>query len=220
MIEKIETIKKIQETGVIAVIRQLPEEKASYLAEALISGGVRALEITVENKQAYSIIEYLSNKYKDEIVVGAGTVLDSSSAQLAINKGADFILSPNFNPEVVKTTLRYGKVAVPGVMTPTEMMAAMESGADMVKVFPASVLGIQFIKDVKGPFPQIPIIPTGGINLNNVGAFMEAGVEAVGAGGSLINKEAIDRSDFEWIRKTAAEFVDKVKEARRNKVHL
>jgi len=148
------------------------------------------------------------------VVIGAGTVLDSTSAQLAISKGADFLLSPNFNPEVVKTALRYGKVVVPGVMTPTEMMNAIECGADMVKIFPASVLGIQFIKDVKGPFPQIPIIPTGGISLDNVGSFIEAGVEAVGAGGSLINKEAINRSDVGLIKETAIQFVDKVKQAR------
>ena len=214
MIEKIETIKKIQEDGIIAVIRSIPEGKVADLAEALISSGIRALEITVENKDAYSIIEYLSKNYKDEIVIGAGTVLDSASAQLAISKGADFILSPNFNPDVVKTALRYGKVVVPGVMTPTEMLAAMECGADMVKIFPASVLGIQFIKDVKGPFPHIPIIPTGGINLDNVGAFIEAGVEAVGAGGSLVNKAALEKSDFAQIKATAKQFVDKINQAR------
>jgi len=217
MIEKIQTIQKIQEDGIIAVIRNLPKEKAIDLADALISSGIRTLEVTVENKDAYEIIELLSKKYSKEIVIGAGTVLDSSSAQLAISKGADFILSPNFNPEVVKTVLRYGKVVVPGVMTPTEMMNAMECGADMVKIFPASVLGIQFIKDVKGPFPQIPIIPTGGIDLTNIGSFIEAGVEAVGVGGSLLNKQAIKDSNFDLIKETASKFVEQVKLARAKK---
>lgn len=214
MIEKIETIRRIQEAGIIAVCRNIQEDKISELADALISSGIRALEITLDNKDAYSTIEFLSNKYKDEIIVGAGTVIDGYSAGLAINKGARFILSPSFNPEVVKTTLRYGKVAIPGVMTPTEMIQAMESGADMVKIFPSSVLGVKFIKDVKGPFPQIPVIPTGGIDVNNVGAYIEAGVEAVGAGGSLIDKEAIYHSDFQAIRETATKFVEEIKKAR------
>lgn len=214
MIEKIDTIKKIQEDGIVAVIRGVPEDKISTLAETLVSSGVRALEITVDSKNAYSVIEYLSKEFKDRALIGAGTVLDSTSAQLAISKGADFILSPNFNPEVVKTSLRYGKVVIPGVMTPTEMMKAMECGADMVKIFPASVLGVKFIKDVKGPFPQIPIIPTGGINVDNVASFIEAGVEAVGAGGSLINKEAIKNSDFDTIKKTATQFVERIRAAR------
>lgn len=147
-------------------------------------------------------------------MIGAGTVLDSTSAQLAISKGADFILSSNFKPDVVKASLRYGKVVIPGVMTPTEMMNAMESGADMVKIFPASVLGVKFIKDVKGPFPQVPIIPTGGINVDNVASYIEAGVEAVGAGGSLVNKSAIMNSDFDSIKKTATQFVERIRDAR------
>ncbi|PAV28327.1 2-dehydro-3-deoxyphosphogluconate aldolase [Virgibacillus profundi] len=214
MIEKIETMMKIRENGIIAVIRSIPEEKVSDLADVLISSGIKALEITVENKNALSIIEYLSNKYDDQIIIGAGTVLDSTSAKLAISKGADFILSPNLNTEVVKTTLRYGKVSIPGVMTPTEMLHAIENGADMVKVFPASVLGTNFIKDVKGPFPHIPIIPTGGINLDNVKSFIEAGSEAVGIGGSLINKDAINRADFDSIKEIASQYVQEVKKAR------
>ncbi|WP_209121634.1 bifunctional 4-hydroxy-2-oxoglutarate aldolase/2-dehydro-3-deoxy-phosphogluconate aldolase [Alkalihalobacillus sp. BA299] len=214
MIEKIETIRKIQDNGIIAVIRNIPEDKISDLAEALISSGINTLEITVEGENGFSMIEFLSKKYKDQVLIGAGTVIDSASAQLAISKGANYILSPNFNPEVVKTTLRYGKVVVPGVMTPTEMMNAMECGADMVKIFPASVLGVKFIKDVKGPFPQIPIIPTGGIDVNNVGDFIKAGVEAVGVGGTLINKEAIQRSDFDSIKETASQFISEIKKAR------
>lgn len=214
MIEKIETIKQIQDGGIIAVIRNIPEAKVVALAECLISAGVRALEITVDSENAFSVIEKLSKEFKDDALVGAGTVLDSHSAHLAISKGAKFILSPTFNPDVIKTSRRYGKVVIPGVMSPTEMINAIECGADMVKIFPASVLGVQFIKDVKGPLPHIPIIPTGGIDVRNVGSFIEVGVEAVGVGGSLLNKEAINQSNFKEISELASQFVKEIEIAR------
>jgi 2-dehydro-3-deoxyphosphogluconate aldolase / (4S)-4-hydroxy-2-oxoglutarate aldolase len=214
MISKIETLRKIQEEGIIAVIRNVPEERLEELAQTLISSGITLLEITVDGENAYSVIETLSKKFKGQAVIGAGTVLDGPAAQLAISKGAEFVLSPSYNPEVVKTALRYGKVVIPGVMTPSEMVQAIECGADMVKVFPSSVLGVKFIKDVKGPLSHIPMVSTGGINENNAADFIKAGVEAVGVGGSLLNREAIENGDFEWIREKASQYVTSVRDAK------
>lgn len=215
MIEKINTIQRIQEDGIVAVVRHIPQDKIPDMAEALITSGITALEVTVDSENAFTIIESLAKRYKGRAMIGAGTVLDGMSAQTAISKGAEFVISPHFNPEVVKTTLRYGKVAIPGVMTPTEMMSAIECGADIVKVFPATTLGVQFIKDIKGPFPQIPIIPTGGITVKNIGSFIQAGVEAVGIGGSLLPKQAMVENDFDLIQSIANQFVKEVRKAKK-----
>ena len=214
MIDKVETMQKIQDQGIIAVIRNVPPKKVPDLAQALINGGINILEITVDHKDAYAMIEYLAEQYRGRVLVGAGTVVDAASAQHAISRGVQFILSPHLNREIVKASLRYGKTVIPGVMTPTEMLYAMECGADLVKLFPADVVGTTFIKHMKGPFPHIPLVVTGGVDVNNAGIFIEAGAEAVGAGGSLINQQAIMHSDFISIQDTALQFVNAVRKAK------
>jgi 2-dehydro-3-deoxyphosphogluconate aldolase/(4S)-4-hydroxy-2-oxoglutarate aldolase len=216
MYSKLENLQKLLQSGVIAVVRKVPLDSMEELAESLINGGVTALEITVDHPDSFTAIQILSQKVKGRALVGAGTVLDSESARLAIQQGAEFVFSPSLHPEVIRTTLRYGKISVPGVMTPTEMVQAMELGADMVKVFPATGLGVQFIKDVRGPFSHIPIIPTGGINLENVATFINAGVVAVGVGGNLVNAKAIAISDYSSITQTAKQYVQAIQEARLN----
>lgn len=214
MIPKAILLNKLLESGVIAILRQLPEDKLEQTAESLVSGGVTALEVTVQSPSAFAMIQTLASKLKGRAVVGAGTVLDSETARLAINSGAEFILSPSLHQDVIRTTLRYGKVSIPGVATPTEMVKAMEWGADMVKLFPAGSLGVQYLKDVRGPLPHIPVVPTGGINLDNVASFFEVGAVAVGVGGSLVDMNLINNRQFDEITSRASRFVDAIRGAR------
>lgn len=214
MLPKVKLLQKITESGVIAVIRRVPSEFIEQIAESLVDGGVTALEVTVDTPGAFEAIARLSKSCKDRAVVGAGTVIDGESARLAIQSGADFIFSPSLHQEVIRTALRYGKVAVPGVLTPTEMITAIEWGADMVKVFPAASFGVKYIKDIKAPFPHIPIVPTGGVTLDNVTSFIGAGVAAVGIGGNLVNATATEPEDFAQIRQMAAAYVAAIKQAR------
>lgn len=214
MIPKVGLLQKLLESGVVAVVRRIPAEKVDQVADSLIEGGVTALEITVDAPGAFSIIENLSQRLKGRAIVGAGTVIDDVSARLAIQHGAEFVFSPSLHQDVIRTALRYGKIVVPGVMTPTEMITAIEWGADLVKIFPATGLGVKYIKDVKGPFSHIPIIPTGGVNLDNVASFIEAGVAAVGIGGNLLDKQAIMDGDFAKITAIAKQYVSTIQEAR------
>lgn len=214
MLPKVTLLQRLTESGVIAVIRRIPNDRIEHVAENLVAGGVTALEVTLDSPGAFDAISKLSNQLKGKAIVGAGTVIDGESARLAILSGANFIFSPSLHHDVIKTALRYGKVAVPGVMTPTEMITALEWGADLVKIFPAAGLGVRYIKDIKAPFPHIPVIPTGGIDLNNVASFIDAGVAAVGIGGNLLDRKAIDAADYSKIRDTAERYVSAIRKAR------
>jgi 2-dehydro-3-deoxyphosphogluconate aldolase/(4S)-4-hydroxy-2-oxoglutarate aldolase len=214
LLPKVILLQKLVESGVIAVIRRIPEKQVDRVAESLIEGGVTALEVTVDSPGALAAISRLSAQWKGRAIIGAGTVIDSESARLAIQSGADFIFSPSLHRDVIRTALRYGKIAVPGVMTPTEMITAIEWGADLVKIFPAAGLGVSYIKDVKAPFPHIPVIPTGGVNLENVASFVKAGVAAVGIGGNLVDRQAIEAGDFQQITRTAKQYVAAIQAAR------
>jgi 2-dehydro-3-deoxyphosphogluconate aldolase/(4S)-4-hydroxy-2-oxoglutarate aldolase len=215
MLPKVALLDRLVSSGVIAVLRGIPEDKIEQVAESLVEGNVTALEVTLDSPGAFETIKKLSTKFKNDALVGAGTVLDPTYAQIAINNGAEFIFSPCFDRDVVKMTLRNGKISAPGVMTPTEMVAAIEAGADLVKIFPAAGLGIKYIKDVKGPLPHIPVIPTGGVNLDNIAEFIHAGVAAVGAGGNLLDKEAIATSNFAKITELAKKYTEAMEVARR-----
>ncbi len=214
MLPKTMLLERLVESGVIAVIRRIPEDRIEQVADSLVRGGVTALEITVDSESAYASIATLSRRYQGRAIVGAGTVIDSESAVMAIKSGADFIFSPSLHQDVIRAALRYGKIAVPGVMTPTEMITAVEWGADLVKVFPAAALGVPYLKDVKAPFPHIPIIPTGGIDEHNAAAFIEAGAAAVGIGGKLLDRRAIAAGDFAVVEQSARTIVEAVRHAR------
>jgi 2-dehydro-3-deoxyphosphogluconate aldolase/(4S)-4-hydroxy-2-oxoglutarate aldolase len=214
MIAKTKLLQSISESGIIAVLRHLPSEHAEAIAESLISGGVTALEVTIDSPGALESIRKLSAAFGDQAIVGAGTVIDAESARLAILHGAEFVFSPSLHRDVISTTLRYGKVAVPGVMTPTEMITALEWGADMVKLFPAAALGPRYIKDVGAPLPQVPIIPTGGITLDNIAPFFAAGACAVGIGGNLVSIREGQVPDFSRMRELASQYSAAVKQAR------
>lgn len=183
-----DTLSAIQNQKLIAIIRNLPPADVLKVSKALRDGGVRIIEITMNSPKALTVIEELTSELGDDIIVGAGTVLDPETARAAILAGAKFILSPTVNLETIKCTKRYGALSIPGAFTPTEILTAFEHGADIVKVFPAS-LGSDYIKDILGPLSQIPLLPTGGVNLENIQSFIRAGAIGCGIGGSLVNSE-------------------------------
>lgn len=207
---KYEILQRIEEVGVVAVVRAENTEKAKKIALACMEGGINSIEITFTVPGAQKVIEDLTEEFGDKLLVGAGTVLDSETARIAILAGAKFIVSPAFNLETAKLCNRYQIPYMPGCTTVTEMITAMEAGADVIKVFPGSAFGPSFIKAVKGPLPQAVLMPTGGVSLDNVGEWIKNGCIAVGVGGNLTKGSSEDMIN------TAKKFVEKVKEARGN----
>ena len=210
---KVDVLRKIQDCGVVAVVRAENGEQALKIADACIQAGIAAIEITFTVPGAADVIAQLSKAYtKGEVIIGAGTVLDPETARAAILAGAQYVVSPCLNEEVVKLCLRYQIACMPGAMTIREVVACMEAGADIVKVFPGELFGPAFIKAVKGPIPQARMMPTGGVSLDNVGDWIKAGCVAVGVGGSLT--AGAKTGDYASIATIGAQFVAKVKEAR------
>ncbi|RAK22070.1 2-keto-3-deoxy-phosphogalactonate aldolase [Anoxybacillus vitaminiphilus] len=208
-------LEQIKENGIVAIIRGAQPENILPIAKALHAGGVKTLEITVETPKVLTLIEQVASEMGDEVIVGAGTVLDPETARAAIMAGAKFIFSPTVNIETIKLTKRYGVISIPGALTPTEILTAYEHGADVVKVFPANMFGPRYLKDVHGPMPHIPLMPTGGVDLRNVAEYIQAGAVAVGIGSNLVNtKKPMDEAYFENLCKTAAEYIQAVKRAR------
>ncbi len=207
-------LEKLTASGVVAVVRGAKAESILNIARALKAGGVTAIEITVDAPGAMEMIKQLTSGLGDEVWVGAGTVLDGETARLAILAGAEFIVSPSLHPDVITICKRYGKIIIPGAMTPTEIVKAYELGGDVIKVFPAGVLGPQYIKDVRGPLGHIPLIPTGGVDLHNAADFIRAGCIAIGVGGSLISRKDVVEGNWESITEKARQFVETVRLAR------
>lgn len=201
-------------SGIIAVVRKIEANKVMDVIGALVDGGVTGIEVTLDSENVFEVIGEAQKKFGDRVVVGAGTVLDGTSARMAIQAGADFIFAPTLSRDTIEVTKRYGKIVIPGVFTPTEILQATEWGADVVKIFPASVLGSQFIKDVRGPLGHIKMMPTGGINLENVGEYIRAGAVAAGVGSSLLDKKMISTSDWVGLSEHASNYVNEVKKAK------
>ncbi len=213
MIEKIENLKRIQETGIVAVVRAETPEQALKIAGAVKAGGIEAIEITMTVPGAVDVIRELANTYKNkEILIGAGSVLDAETARACILAGAEYIVSPALDRDTIALCNSYQKVVMPGAMTVTEVHRAMQYGADVVKIFPASLFGPQIIKAIKGPMPQAPLLPTGGVSLDNVHEWIKAGSFAVGVGGELTG--GAKTGNYEAVTRTAAEFIRRIKEAR------
>ena len=210
--KKIEVLGKIVSSGLVAVIRAESADQAAHIAEACGLGGVAALEITFTVPGATRVIEHLAKRPTGSILLGAGTVLDPETARIAILAGAQFIVSPAFNPHTARLCNRYQVPYLPGAATIREVVEAMESGADIVKVFPGEILGPEFVKAVKGPLPQAQLMPTGGVSIDNVDEWIKAGAVAVGVGGSLTAGAKTD--DFATITKLARQFVEKIKHTR------
>jgi 2-dehydro-3-deoxyphosphogluconate aldolase/(4S)-4-hydroxy-2-oxoglutarate aldolase len=212
-VKRVENLQRIFKSGIIAVIRGAQPEKVQRIALALGQGGVEVLEVTVDSPGAMDTIEQVSQN-QEGALVGAGTVLDAETARTAILAGAQFIFTPTLDVRVIEVANRYDRVVIPGVMTPTEMLAAYQAGALAVKVFPAQVLGPDFIRQVRGPLGHIPMIPTGGIDEGNVIDFIAAGAAGVGIGGALVGRKAIEDDDYEGIAAKARRFVQLVQKAR------
>jgi len=211
-IAKVEVLGKIVSSGLVAVIRATNPDQAARIAEACGLGGVAAIEITFTVPGASGVIEHLAQRSLGQILLGAGTVLDPETARIAILAGAQFVVSPALNPETARLCNRYQVPYIPGAGTIGEVIAAMECGADIVKVFPGEILGPSFVKAVKGPLPQASLMPTGGVSVENVGDWIKAGSVAVGVGGNLT--AAAKTGDFAAITQLARQFVEKIKEAR------
>jgi 2-dehydro-3-deoxyphosphogluconate aldolase/(4S)-4-hydroxy-2-oxoglutarate aldolase len=211
-IAKIEVLGKITAAGLVAVIRAESPDQALHIAEACADGGVAALEITFTVPGAGRVIEHLAKNCDRQILLGAGTVLDPETARIAILAGAQFVVSPALNLETARLCNRYQVPYMPGAGTVGEIIAAMEYGADIVKVFPGEILGPAFVKAVKGPLPQANLMPTGGVSLENVGEWINAGAVAVAVGGNLAI--GAKNGDFASISQIARQFVGKIKEAR------
>ncbi|PAE09175.1 2-dehydro-3-deoxyphosphogluconate aldolase [Terribacillus saccharophilus] len=206
-----DVLSTIKEDKLIAIIRGSEPEDALQIARALYAGGVRAIEITLNSPNALVSIEKVSKELGDKIVVGAGTVLDPESARSALIAGAQFILSPSLNADTIKMTKRYGAISIPGAFTPTEILSAYEEGGDIIKVFPATSLGPDFVKDIHGPLPHIPLLPTGGVDLYNIAEYIQKGAAGVGLGSSLVNsKESVTEEYLIRLTNTAREFKSKV----------
>lgn len=208
---KQQQIELVQKEKIVAILRSEKSEQLVRVAEALYEGGISILEITFTVPGALKIIEQVADKIGDKVLVGAGTVLDAETARSAMLAGAEFFVSPGTSIPVIETCRRYGKAVFPGAFTPTEVIAAWEAGCDAVKVFPCDVVGAKHVKALKGPLPQIPMIPTGGVNKDTVNDFLAAGAMAVGVGSSLVPKSAIESGDFETVANCAREFVAQIK---------
>ena len=214
MWKKFENLKAIADTGILLIIRLDDEQEALAVAEAAIAGGIRALEVTLSVPNALGIISTLSKKYKEQgILIGAGTVLDAETARAAILAGAELLVSPHVTASMIQVANRYQAVSVCGAYTPTEVVVAMEAGADIVKLFPADMLGPQYVKTIRAPLPQAPVAPTGGVTPENVGEWLAAGGVSVG-GGSFISKAAQGTGDYSKVTEAAKVFLAAVAEAR------
>jgi len=206
---------RLVETGIVGILRGVPAEKTIDVAGALVDGGVDVIEVTADTDSALSTIEHISSVFnRSNVLIGAGTVLDGETAGAALRAGAEFVVTPSFDAEVVRTCNRYSAVVAPGVMTPTEAINAYELGADILKVFPASTLGPGHIESLQGPFEHLPLLPTGGVSLENVEAFIEAGANGVGVGSSLVDSEAVATGDYEALTRRAEAFRDAIDRAR------
>ena len=211
--DKEQILTRIQDCGIVAVVRAETSDEAERIVDACMEGGVAAIELTFTVPHADKVIESLAKKYSPEdIILGAGTVMDAPTARIAMLSGANYIVSPYFDAETVKMCNRYRTAVMPGIMTVREAVMAMEAGADILKVFPGDLYGPKIIKDIKGPIPYAKMMPTGGVTAENVGEWIKAGAVAVGAGGSLT--AGAKNGDYALITETAKKFVANIKEAR------
>ena len=210
-----EITQELLDAGAIAVIRMREADRILQVARALLRGGVRALEVTMTVPGALACIESIDQELGDEVLLGVGSVTDAKTAHQAIDAGARYVLSPVFKPEVIQAAHERGCPAVPGAFTPTEILAAHEAGADLVKVFPADVLGMPFFKAVLAPLPYLRLIPTGGVSLTNAGEWLQAGAAAVGIGGALLDRSAIASGDYEKLTENAEVLMSGVRRTQR-----
>jgi len=207
-------LERILRCGVVAIIRAPSGEVLSDVAAALAAGGVEAVEVTFTVPRAHKVLEEVADRLGDKIVLGAGTVLDPETARTAILAGAEFIVAPTVNPDVIRLCRRYDKLVFPGAFTPTEVVSAWEAGADIVKVFPSDFVGPGYLKALAGPLPQVRLMPTGGVNLQTSSDFLRAGACALGIGGALVEPKAVANRDFARLESLARQYVEIVRKTR------
>ena len=209
-----ENLQRVMDSGIVAVIRSSSSDQLVEVARALYAGGVDVLEVTFTVPGVLDILNAVRQALGNKILLGAGTVLDPESARAAFLAGAEYVVAPTVNLEVIRICHRYDKLVMPGAFTPTEVMTAWDAGADVIKLFPADVGGPNYLKALRGPLPQVRFLPTGGIGLDNIGDFLKAGACAVGLGGNLVDQKAIQAGDMCRIQELAEQYVACVKTAR------
>ena len=205
----------IREIGLVPIVRAPSAEDGLQAAEAIVAGGIGIAEITMLVPNAIHVMEQLADRYGDKLLLGAGTVLDTETCRAALLAGAQFIVTPALDTRVIEMARRYSKPCIPGALTPTEVLTAWQAGADWVKLFPCGpVGGPSYLKALKGPFPQIEFIPTGGVNLETTPEFIKAGAAAVAVGGELVNLKALKEGKLEVITEAARKFLEAVRAGR------
>lgn len=207
-------LQRVLDGGIVAIIRATSGEQLVNVARALHEGGIDVIEVTFTVPNVLEILAAVRKDLGKKILLGAGTVLDPETCRAALLAGAEFIVSPSLNLEVIKLCKRYGKLVMPGAFTPTEIVTAWEAGADIVKLFPADCVGPNYLKALRGPLPQVRILPTGGVDLKTLPDFFKAGACAVGLGGQLVEKSAVESGNMTRIRELAAQYVALVKQTR------
>mgnify|MGYP001806843670 CR=1 FL=1 len=204
-------LSRVLECGLVAVVRAPDPTNLVNVIRAIADGGVTVAEVTFTVPDAVGVIRAAKRELGDKVLLGAGTVLDAETARAALLAGAEFIVSPTVNPDVIKLCRRYDKLVFPGAFTPTEILTAWEAGADVVKVFPAEILGPQFFRAMRGPLPHVKLMPTGGVDLNTAAEYLRAGACCLGVGSQLIDPKAVARQDYEYLRGLAWQYTQAVR---------
>ena len=211
----VQAVRQIKELALVPIVRTSDAESAVRSVEALYEGGISCVEITMTVQGAVRALEEVAKRFGDKILLGAGTVLDPETARACILSGAEFLVTPALNTRTIELARRYSKAIFPGALTPTEIVTAWQAGADAIKVFPCSALGgAKYIRALKGPLPQIEFVPTGGVNLDTVVEFLQAGCCAVGVGSELVDNKSVAAGNYSVLTERARQFKDKVREAR------
>jgi 2-dehydro-3-deoxyphosphogluconate aldolase/(4S)-4-hydroxy-2-oxoglutarate aldolase len=207
-------LQQVLDGGIVAVVRSPDSAQLVEVVRALADGGVTTVEITMSVPDALEVLRQVRRALGDRVLLGAGTVLDAETARAVLLAGAEYIVAPTINLDVIRLCQRYGKLVMPGAFTPTEILMAWEAGADIVKVFPADVVGPAFFKAVRAPLPQVRLMPTGGVDLTTAAAFLKAGACCLGVGGQLVEPRAVAERNFDRIRELARQYVAVVKSCR------
>jgi 2-dehydro-3-deoxyphosphogluconate aldolase/(4S)-4-hydroxy-2-oxoglutarate aldolase len=207
-------LQQVLDGGIVAVVRSPDSQQLVEVARALVDGGVTAVEITMSVPNALGVLDRVRQALGDRALLGVGTVLDPQTARSALLAGAEYIVAPTVNLDVIRLCQRYDKLVMPGAFTPTEILSAWEAGADIVKVFPADVVGPAFFKAIRGPLPQIRLMPTGGVDLNTAAAFLKAGACCLGVGSQLVEPKAVAERNFDRIRELARQYLAIVQQVR------
>src|SRR5579871_4834206 len=211
---KEEQLRRVLDSGIVAVVRSQDSQQLVEVVRALADGGVNVVEITMSVPNALDVLKQIRQALGDRVLLGAGTVLDPETARAVLLAGAEYIVSPTVNLDVIRLCQRYDRLVMPGAFTPTEILVAWEAGADIVKVFPADVVGAAFFKALRGPLPQIRLMPTGGVDLTTAAAFLQAGACCLGVGGQLVEPRAVATRNFDRIRELARQYAAVVQQTR------